>query len=297
MEKHAYLVIAHNNFNILKKQIMLLDYPYNDIYIHVDAKVKDFDTSQFLNIPKFSKIYFIPRKKVYWADYSLIDVELDLLQYANDTGDYKYFHLISGCDLPIKTQRQIHSFFNNKNNEFVGICPKEVWYSVRRVKYFHLLTGNQMYRKSKFLKVSDRLFEYIQRLFGVNRLRNKEISVIDGWQWFSITKEFSKYLLDNRNFIQDTFNYSISCDEMVIQTMLYNSEFYQRIYDRESLKRGSMRLIDWQRGRPYTFRKEDFDEIMKSNCLFARKFDENTDNDIVDMIFQTIYDKQQKDNL
>ena len=33
-----------------------------------------------------------------------------------------------------------------------------------------------------------------------------------------------------------------------------------------------MRLIDWKRGRPYVFRLNDFDEIINSPAMFARKF-------------------------
>ena len=40
--KHAYLIIAHNDFEILKKLVSLLDNEHNDIYIHFDAKVATF---------------------------------------------------------------------------------------------------------------------------------------------------------------------------------------------------------------------------------------------------------------
>lgn len=38
MEKHAYLIAAHSQFELLKKLIVLLDDERNDIYIHVDQK-------------------------------------------------------------------------------------------------------------------------------------------------------------------------------------------------------------------------------------------------------------------
>ena len=47
MDKHAYLIMAHNNFGILEKLLMLLDDQRNDIYIHIDKKVKDFDFHYF----------------------------------------------------------------------------------------------------------------------------------------------------------------------------------------------------------------------------------------------------------
>lgn len=45
-----------------------------------------------------------------------------------------------------------------------------------------------------------------------------------------------------------------------------------------------MRLIDWNRGAPYTFRMSDFDEIKNSDMLFCRKFDANVDDIIIHQI-------------
>ena len=62
MNKHAYLILAHNQFDILKKLVVALDSKHNDIYIHVDKKAKDFDEHEFSMLTKFSKVFFIKRK-------------------------------------------------------------------------------------------------------------------------------------------------------------------------------------------------------------------------------------------
>ncbi len=38
--KHAYCIIAHNNFNQLQILIDMLDDARNDIFVHIDKKVK-----------------------------------------------------------------------------------------------------------------------------------------------------------------------------------------------------------------------------------------------------------------
>ena len=38
MNKHAYLIIAHDNFYTLEKLIKSIDDSRNDIYIHIDKK-------------------------------------------------------------------------------------------------------------------------------------------------------------------------------------------------------------------------------------------------------------------
>lgn len=47
MNKQAVLVIAHKNSYVLETNLRLLDSPYIDIFIHVDAKC-----SLILNITK-----------------------------------------------------------------------------------------------------------------------------------------------------------------------------------------------------------------------------------------------------
>lgn len=49
----------------------------------------------------------------------------------------------------------------------------------------------------------------------------------------------------------------------------------------------NLRLIDWTRGghgHPHVFTAEDYDMLVSSDQLFARKFDENTDRQIIDSL-------------
>ena len=54
------------------------------------------------------------------------------------------------------------------------------------------------------------------------------------------------------------------------------------------LKEKAMRYIDWTRGHPYTFKSEDYDELMNSGCLFARKFSIVQDDKIVRKITSAV---------
>ena len=100
--KHAYLIMAHNNFEILKKIIVLLDNEKNDIFIHIDKKVKNIDIRQFEKIAKKSKVKVLNNRiDIHWGGYSQIECELLLLKESIN-GEYSYYHLISGVDLPLK---------------------------------------------------------------------------------------------------------------------------------------------------------------------------------------------------
>ena len=63
--KHAYLILAHNNYYILERLIKLLDDERNDLFIHVDKKVDGFDEEYFLKQVHKSSLNFIqPRVDV-----------------------------------------------------------------------------------------------------------------------------------------------------------------------------------------------------------------------------------------
>lgn len=49
-KKHAILIMAHNQFEILEKLMIQLDHQRNDLYIHIDRKSHGFEQSRFEHI-------------------------------------------------------------------------------------------------------------------------------------------------------------------------------------------------------------------------------------------------------
>lgn len=292
MNKHAYLIIAHNNFEILEKTLKLLDDERNDFYIHIDRKVKNFEFDKFKNIVKKSKIIFTERIDVKWGHFSQIESELILLKSAVKN-NYSYYHLLSGVDIPIKTKEEIYNFFeNNQGKEFINFKNKE--YDIKHNERFSIYHLFPYYGRSQYkyiIGIIEILFIKLQRILKINRIKNEEISFQKGANWFSITNNFVKYILLQENWIRNRFKLSFCCDEIFLHTILINSEFKEKLYDKKfdnnhitSVKR----YIDWNRGMPYVFRKQDFNDLVNSEALFARKFDLAVDKEIVEMIFQKL---------
>ncbi len=290
---HAYMIIAHNQFELLKKLILCLDDKRNDIFIHIDAKVKDFDFEYFSSLTKFSKVYFTDERiDVTWGGYSVVKSEMLLLKTAvshnDENNPYTYYHLISGVDLPIKTNDEIYNFFeHNSGKEFIHYVTLETLETaVDRVKYYHFFRK----KRNTINKILAWIALKIEKFLGVNRLKNTDIKVYKGSNWFSITGELAEYIVDNQKEYEKMFKYSFCCDEIFIQTIVQNSSFKNNLFMPVSNDDyyACARFIDWKRGNPYVFRKEDFDMIKSSPCMFARKFDLYTDNEIVDMIIKSI---------
>ena len=95
INKHAYLIIAHNNFYILEKLIQLLDYEKNDIYIHIDKKVKNFDFTYYKNLAQKSKVFYTERIDVRWGDISIIKAEMALFKKASGGGKKSKLFVLS----------------------------------------------------------------------------------------------------------------------------------------------------------------------------------------------------------
>lgn len=300
--KHAYLIIAHNNWWQLKQLIMLLDDEKHDIYVHIDSKSKDFCIRDFERITNKSKLYIYQEYKVYWGGYSQVQVELFLFEQAYQR-EYDYYHLLSGADLPLKSNKEIQLFFEkNKGKEFIYYDENRLQNNSeikRRTRLYHFL---QNYRRRYNAKWKNEIFTFCERIllalqivFGVNRVKKLDWTIKYGSNWVSITHSLVGVLLQQQNKIKKVFSYTNCADELFIHTIAYNLGFEDSIYYDENLSTSSnMRFIDWERGKngnPYTFRNEDLEVIMKSKAFFARKFSETVDRDIIINICSRINQK------
>ncbi len=287
---HAYMIIAHNQFELLEKLILQLDDERNDIYIHIDAKVKNFDFKRFESVTNYSKVTFTKdRVNVTWGDFTQVKTEMVLLKTAvdneNSENPYTYYHLLSGVDLAIKSNDEIHKFFEeNSGKEFVHYTSNEVDdSSINRIRYYHFFRG----KRNKLTKILAQMLLIPQKAAGFNRLeKQRDIKVQKGCNWFSITSDFAKYVVENQVKYEMLFSHSYCADEIFIQTICESTDFHKNLFmpNCNNDHFACARLIDWERGNPYVWRKEDYDLIKSSPCMFARKFDINVDSEIIDML-------------
>ena len=95
MKRHAYLIIAHNQWDLLFILMHLIDDERNDIYLHIDKKAKDVPLEELRSCTKLSRITIVDRIPVYRGTYSLFDAEMILMKAALEGKDnYSYFHLL-----------------------------------------------------------------------------------------------------------------------------------------------------------------------------------------------------------
>lgn len=93
-----------------------------------------------------------------------------------------------------------------------------------------------------------------------------------------------EFILKNEFKIDKYFKYAACSDELFIQTILSEGNFY--------FENNNQRLINWNLGsgdgHPYIWREKDYNTLIKSERLFARKFDESINKKIIDQVFNHI---------
>lgn len=289
MFKQAYLIIAHHEFELLEYLLLMLDHPANDIYIHIDKKVQNIP-KELYSLCKCSKVYFIEKRYcVSWGKQSVVKAEIALYKSAVCKYNYNYYHLISGVDLPLKSQDELIAYLKKENGkEYIdfdlnGGTDKR---NLERLQYYWLnwKTTNRLVVKfnSFFMKLQQN---------RVNRLRRIPYSIQKGAQWCSLTHKAVKILLKNEKFIYKMTFMTNCADEMWKQTILY--EYFKENVDGNKLElaNNNLRYIDWERGNkksPHIFTIDDKTDLINSRFFFARKFSYELDKTIVEQLFDYI---------
>lgn len=297
--RHAILITTHDNVEISKNLLSLYDDKNIDFYFLIDKKAKSYNEEVLKDICKKSNVYFVPKINIYWGSFSQIQAEYILLENAVKKS-YDYYHLISGCDIPLYTKYEFFDFFEqNKGKEFDEYSPKEIAEKNKvqdRIKYYYVFMESVREKSAIKRKPKTFLREFflkLQKLLKIDRTKGKEFQY--GSNWFDITDDFAKYVLKNKPWVIKHFKKTCCADELFLQTLLFNSPFYSNSYyclneKNRILQRN--RYTDWTRGQPYTFKKEDYNEIINiKESLFIRKFNYKNDAEIVNKLFDWLRKK------
>lgn len=269
--KHAFLILAHTDFAVLHLLLDSLDDPRNDIFVHFDRKVR---TLPSCHTERAGLFILKQRVDVRWGDYSMVEAELALFQAARGQGPYHYYHLLSGVDLPLKSQNFIHSFFDEHDGqEFVGYTTAAMTPMLsERMQRWYMYPCH--FRSETIVSYHFRQwFLRLQRLMNLHR--NRGVSFGKGPQWVSVTDHLAQELLSRKRWIKKTFTHTFCPDESLFQTFCLESPFREKVYYPEEGDdvRGSCRFVGWrENGSLQDWDWPDLDALKSSEALFARKF-------------------------
>jgi hypothetical protein len=126
----------------------------------------------------------------------------------------------------------------------------------------------------------------------VNRL-DSTIEYGRGSNWFSINHQFALYVLTKEKWIKKNFIFTQCGDEIFLQTIILNSPYAESlVWNGEHSISEYCRLIEWAKGggcaHPHIYTVEDYDYLITSDAMFARKFDWSVDRNIIEKISSRI---------
>lgn len=265
--KHAWLIIAHNEFEILQRLVSALDDERSAIFLHFDRKVR---TLPDIRVSRSHLTVLRERVDVRWGSFSQIECELALLQAAAQEGPYDYYHIISGTTLPLKPLEGIDAFFQATAGKTVltGLCHDTPYQETLKVRRYNLFLRNYTSRHRFLREVSQFCWKSaiaLQRLLHIESNRGR--TFYKASNWLSLTEEAVQYILDRKDAIIKTYRWSFCGDEYFIPSELLASPLKDSVVNSDNYL-----YREIIRSTASTYQLDELPELAASGCLFARKF-------------------------
>lgn len=303
--KIAYLIIAHTDVAQFNRLINAL-YVENvtDFYIHIDQKVDD--TPFKSTVKNRRNIYFTTKRAfMQWAGYSMCKCQRYLLEeMLTKRIEYDRIICLSGLDYPIASNEEIIGFFSNQNNQkeyIAGQNQKELiapeWIH-QKIEVYHFFRDLRIQNR-KVRRIFSGAARTIMTLLPFRKKRyivvnGKQEDVYAGSCWWGITYPCACYIYDkmkNEKAYENYFKYSFAPDEMMIQTIVFNSPFAKHaiLIDKKEeennleamaplsyfVYRGAIKI--WST-------EEDYRTLVNSGKLFCRKIVSNQSETVISLI-------------
>jgi len=262
----AYLILGHAHPRQMIRMIERLRPSASIFVVHIDARA---DAAVYDELAAYAvtvhDVLLGPRKRCYWGTYGIMEAAFACISTVLASGKpFDYAVLLSGQDYPIKPAMEIAAFFEeHAGAEFIEVFPLDQpnrWTP----------QGGQFQAMARVLHLtvnfrSRTLHIPLKRRFYENWTPH------GGSQWWALSRAAVEWVDSYRRShpaLERYFRFVFIPDEAMIQTMLANSPF------RERIDGTAIHYIDWERPNPKlprTLDEEDFERLRGSACLFARK--------------------------
>jgi hypothetical protein len=283
MQGFAYLISTFKEPERIVRLVHRIATEQDHVYVHLDKKIGKKNLALWQKYIEKNcedvNIKVTSTTVVNWGSFGLTESTLKAIEYFSDF-DYSYFINLSGDCYPLKTKEKIKAELDGKNVGYMRYwkMPYKYWYKqgMNRIHNHYIPIRYPKYPYVKFLRIP--------------RLRKSVpcgLQPYGGTNWFCLPKNQAEYLvnfteqnIEVKKFYKTTF----APGEMFFVTVMLNSPFKEQIVNDDK------RLINWAEGNsignPGIYRVKHYDELIKSDKLFARKFNAKIDSKILDMLDQ-----------
>ena len=269
--KIAYLILAHHKPRQFARLFDALVNPVDRFLVHVDSRAAPETRSAISwRIGGRPNVDVLPSRPLTWGGWSMAAVQLDAIRVLLERdGGWSHFANLSGQDFPLKTADAIRA-------ELLAE-PQRNHVDVARIDAFP--DRAHLRRRLRFLR-----FERAGRIIGTPFPKLRWGGVQVEWKgsgWFTLSRAFCEWIVRDPHARRciDALRHTYVPDEFLMQTLAMNGPFA------ETLVASNRREIVWNGGaHPETLTMQHRDRLLTSSADFARKFDEDVDAGILDVL-------------
>jgi hypothetical protein len=296
--KLGCLVLAYHLPRQLARLLSVLQHSDIRVYLHIDRRKPLDPFRRAIEEEGVDDLVLLPRHRSAWGSIRVVDAELDGLAAAlNDGCDYLVN--ISGQDFPVQPIDRIPAFLEEHGHRSFISCwrPSEAaklgmteWNGRYRNFYAYRVRGHPEVcfprgEDVSFLSFEGRALNQLLRLRSALKGPRRHPTYFTPWvgtTWWNMSRPAAEYVLD---FVQEHPDYhryqryTWLPEEVFFSSILLGTEFAERY----EVIRDDLRFIDWPTGasRPRVLTSDDLPALLDSGKLFARKFDESVDADVL----------------
>lgn len=289
----AYIVSAYRLPALLVRLIERLDAPGTSTLIHVDARTPD-PVFRAMTEPlaERPRVRFLPRHPCHWGDFGHVRASLKGLR-ALLAGErpFDYAVLLTGQDYPLRSSAEIAATLGRAGGRVFmrpAALPNSDWteggsYRYEN-RYFRAVGRSFAFPGAPFrnARLNGAWFR-TARMLGLYRSFPAGIQPFGGSSYWMMPADCARYVEGfaraNPAFTR-FFHHVRIPDEIFFHTIVMNSPFRARI------AADDLRYIDWSADTdsPKVLTSADVPALLRSNALFARKFDPAVDARVLDRI-------------
>lgn len=266
--RQGILITAYRDIPMLEKIVAYFDEDF-ELFVHVDKRCRE----SLAALEGREHLHLYRTYAVEWGDYRHLLAIALLMKEAYQHTDLKYFHLVTGSDYPILPLAQFKSFCEeHRNDNYLEYFPLPHfdWGAeggLNRIQYWWL--SPNMHR-SHGAWMTRKLIN-LQRRLGIKRSFDYfDGNLYGGGTYWSLSRKAVgiavNYFNQHPDYIR-RFRHTSIAEEICLPTLLANINL--------SLINDYKRYIDWglDGANPQVLTEKDFDNIVASGALFARKME------------------------
>lgn len=290
------------------------------IFIHVDKKVSQNVFDSLKSFTSDLKYCYISETRIDGKldDRSLVDIAMLLIADAKKIAQqnsfhYSYFSNMSGQDYPIKPTKYIEKklaenyptiYMSYRDTNDAAWVANKFNRNKALLKYRDWALKCKVGIIRKALQGIGIILRQILKLFGQTASQRV---IKNGWKYYQgsawwvlpdcVIDAIEKEYYSPSEFASIMIDESTTPEETYFQSMVFHL-FYPNNYETDKSEMKILKSATYkdfggmsnrpQTCHPYILTMNDYDRLCKSECWYARKFDDTVDAEIIDKIDNTL---------